>query len=151
MQRVLEISLSRPIVGVIQHLEAARKEMAPKIIICKVADDKSWFVCRIEYGYSYAIVTGQAIRKGTATCVSVDVYNLDALPILTIGLIASLAFSFADHPKISDGWGLVAGFWFVVIGLPLFGYLFQSMYLQDLSKICLKMMLGLQIIVSENR
>ncbi len=115
MQRVLETNLSRPVTGVIQYLEAARKEMAPKIIICKVADDKSWFVCQIEYGYSYAIVTGQAIKNGKATCVSVDIYNSAALSIVTIGLLTYSIFSFVYHPQVNNAWGLIGGVWLTVL------------------------------------
>ena len=115
MQRVLEANLSRPVVGVVQHLEAARKGMAPKIKICKIADDKSWFLSQIEYGYSHAIVTGQAIKNGSATRVSVDIYNSAAWSKVMIGCIAYSVYSFVYRPQFNNAWGLIGAFGLAVL------------------------------------
>lgn len=72
MPNKIEINVPLPLDGVIERLEAARKEMAPKIGTCTAAPDKSWFVCSVSYGYVYALLRGHQQEKSGESKILVE-------------------------------------------------------------------------------
>jgi hypothetical protein len=99
-----------------KRLEAARKEMAPKIGTCVASNDKSSsFVCRIDYGSADASVKAQATAngKGTKVFIEIKTLNVFATPIGIIGVIAILLIGFIIevflHPKTIWDWFYIPG------------------------------------------
>lgn len=91
MSNQFELTVPSPPATVMQRLESARKEMAPRIGKCTSTDAQGTFVCRINYANAYAIVTATAIDGATATRAVVDLHGITVLTSLwgkiTVGVL----------------------------------------------------------------
>lgn len=98
-----EIDVPLSLDDIVKRLEAAKREMAPEIGACKVAPDKSGFVCTLSYGSAHALLKAQQLAQDSRVKVLVETRGLSLKPQIAIGgiLIATcvLLNVFFVHPK----------------------------------------------------
>ncbi len=106
-----EITVPLPPEMVIKRLEAARKEMAPKIGPCTPAVDKSSFICQIDYANAWAYVKGSPTANGTETKVFIDVHAFGFWTspfylggIIVLALLGVQVLAVIARPKTVFGW-----------------------------------------------
>ena len=118
-----EIDVPLPLDGVIERLEAARKEMAPKIGTCTVAPDKSWFVCTVSYGQAYALLRGQQQETTNDSKILVETRIAPIKPLIATTVIlvflSILLDAFVIHPKAAWEWLCAPVFIMVLVSIPM--------------------------------
>lgn len=96
-----------------QRLEAARKEMAPKVGTCVMSTDKS-FQCRLDYANAFALVKAEPTSNGAESKVVVEIHGFTIWTTprgmkiaIAIPLIGVIIVAISGHLKTSSDWSFI--------------------------------------------